>query len=255
MRIFKATKTEATARFYGDLLGGQRTRWFWGTQRFDAEKASRSASIARYFTQPVSELLSPEARVLDVGCGAGILLPLVAPLCRQLVGLEVAAAFAEASRQVVECRRLENVVILEGSVEHMPFGDGEFDVLVAVDVLHHVFDLPACVAELHRVLRPGGRLIVYEPNKLNPLLALLCCLDRNEWGLLSLGTTAAYRHLLAPGFDLETVAYSGLIIGPDNRFNRALAGFLNRPAVRRRLGWLNPKIQIVARKPAGDADA
>src|SRR5579862_3468943 len=211
MRPFKATKTETTARFYGDLLGGRRSRWFWGAQRFDADKASRSVSIARYFTEPVAEIVSPDARVLDVGCGAGILLPLLAPLCHALVGLEVAAVFVEASRQVVQSRRLRNVEVLAGSVDRMPFADNEFDVLVAVDVLHHVFHVPAGVAEMRRVLRPGGRLIVYEPNKLNPLLALLCCLDRNEWGLLSMGTTAAYRRLLAPHFTLESVAYSGLI--------------------------------------------
>lgn len=250
MSIFKPPKTERTARFYEELLAGKCTRWFWGTQRFDADKVSRSASIARYFTQPVAGLIPPGSRVLDVGCGAGILLPVLAPLCPELVGLEVAGEFVEASRQIVRRRGLRNVQIVQASADRMPFPDASFDVLVAVDLLHHLFELPACLADMQRVLKPGGRLIVYEPNKLNPMLALFSLLDRNEWGVLSLGTPAAYRRVLGPHFSVDAVSYSGIIIGPDSRFNTAIADFLNRPHVFSLLGWLNPKMRIVAHKPS-----
>jgi len=46
----------------------------------------------------------------------------------------------------------------QGRLERLPFADGAFDVVVAADVLEHVPDLPAAVAELARVLAPGGRL-------------------------------------------------------------------------------------------------
>jgi SAM-dependent methyltransferase len=251
MSIFKATKTETTAGFYGELMVGKRTHWFWGKQRFDADKVSRSASVDRYFTQPVAGLIPSGARVLDVGCGTGILLPVLAPLCGELVGLEVSPAFVDASRQTAERWGLQNVTLLEASAERMPFADDEFDVLVVVDVLHHLFDLPACLAEMRRVLKPDGCLIVYEPSKLNPLLALLFLLDRNEWGALGLGTPAAYRRTLAPYFCVDAVTYSGLVIGPDSRFYTAIADFLNGRLGRPLLGWLLPKMQVVAHKRGG----
>ncbi len=248
MSIFRPPKPETNSQFYEELLAGKCTRWFWGKQRFDADKASRSASIARYFTQPVAGLIPSAARVLDVGCGAGNMLPVLAPLCRELVGLELSPVFVEACRQVVRRLELRNVRLLAASADHMPFPDAQFDALVAVDVLHHLFQLPACLAEMRRVLKPGGRLIVYEPNKLNPMLALFSLLDRNEWGLLSLGTPAAYRRVLGPHFSVDAVHYSGLIIGPDSRFNTAIADFLNHPASAPLLGWLNPKMRIVAHR-------
>lgn len=250
MGLFRPTATDDTATFYEDLMEGRRSCFFWGRQRFDAAKAARSRSVAQHFTTPIRALIRQDQHVLDVGCGAGVFLPIVSPLCARLIGLESSPAFAQLSRDVVQQRQLTNTSVVSGVCEALPFDTATFDVVLVVDVLHHLTHLRESVAELQRVLKPGGTLIVFEPSKLNPLLALLCFLDRNEWGLLALGTPRAYRRLLGPHFTIETLAYSGLVIGPDNRLITGIADLLSAGTAYRLLGWLNPKLRIVARKPA-----
>jgi SAM-dependent methyltransferase len=52
--------------------------------------------------------------------------------------------------------------------EHLPFPDGAFDIVFSHEVLEHVTDDRACVAEMVRATRPGGRIIVFVPNRLYP---------------------------------------------------------------------------------------
>lgn len=100
------------------------------------------------------------AAVLDVPCGSGIaMLRLRNDQRVRYVGVDISAPMlARASRRIpVEHR--ERVEIVEGSIERMPFGDGEFDLCVCFNGLHCVPDPAAAVAEMGRCLRPGGRLI------------------------------------------------------------------------------------------------
>ncbi len=105
------------------------------------------------------------------------------------------------------------------------------------------------VSEIHRVLRPGGECIVFEPNKLNPALYLMCLLDREEWGLLALGRKGIYRRLFSDKFEIVAMAHNGLLIGPDSKFNRTVIDIINAPVIRTFLGWLNPKIFMQMKKP------
>jgi SAM-dependent methyltransferase len=249
VKFFKPPESERTAEFYGDLMSGKRRRPFWGAQRFDADKAATSASIERFFRREVSAIIRPGDRVLDLGCGAGMFLPVLSPLCARLTGLDVAPVFVEKSREVVRRLGLENTTIEEAPSESMPFPDESFDAAVLVDVLHHVSRLEETLFELRRVLKRGGRLIVYEPNKLNPVLWALCLLDRNEWGLLALGRKGIYRRLLGRHFSIERLEHNGLLIGPDGKLNVAIATALTGRWCRPWLGWLAPKILITARRP------
>jgi SAM-dependent methyltransferase len=92
-------------------------------------------------------------RVLEVGCGWG---ELAEWLARE-TGAEVVAT--DLSPHMVELARERGVDARLADVQELPFADGEFDVVVAAWMLYHVPDLDRAVAELARVLRPGGRLI------------------------------------------------------------------------------------------------
>src|SRR3954470_11173820 len=90
----------------------------------------------------------PGAALLDVGCGGGLLAPHL-PSGYRHVGVDVSAtALAIASAYGVEG------VLADAAA--LPFRDGFFDVVVAGEVLEHVPDLDAVVAEATRVLKPGG---------------------------------------------------------------------------------------------------
>jgi 2-polyprenyl-6-hydroxyphenyl methylase/3-demethylubiquinone-9 3-methyltransferase len=93
----------------------------------------------------------PGAELLDIGCGGGLLAPHLPPGYRH-VGIDLSAAsLAVAAEHGVEGHR--------GDAADLPFEDERFDVVVAGEVLEHVTDLEAVVAEALRVLRPGGTFV------------------------------------------------------------------------------------------------
>lgn len=92
-------------------------------------------------------------RILEVGCGWG---ELAAWLARE-TGAEVVAV--DVSPRMVDLARGLGVDARIADVQSLPFETGSFDVAVAAWMLYHVPDLDTAVAELARVLRPGGRLV------------------------------------------------------------------------------------------------
>jgi SAM-dependent methyltransferase len=93
-------------------------------------------------------------RILEVGCGWGALADWVG----RETGAEVVAV--DLSPRMVELAREGGVEAQVGDVQELPFADDEFDVAIAAWMLYHVPDLDRGIAELARVLRPGGRLVV-----------------------------------------------------------------------------------------------
>jgi len=94
-------------------------------------------------------------RVLDVGCGTGANLLL---FNGQTVGLDIsskALAFAK--------RRKKDLLLVQGSAEALPFEEGTFDLVLALDLLEHLPDDVKGLREMYRVLRKGGTLLVTVP--------------------------------------------------------------------------------------------
>jgi SAM-dependent methyltransferase len=106
------------------------------------------------------------ADCLDIGCGIGILHPLIAPRVASLSGADVSA-------EAIATARMANPTIDYRSYEgdRLPYEDASFDFCSTVCVMHHVppASWPAFVAEAWRVTRPGGLFAVYEHNPINPL--------------------------------------------------------------------------------------
>jgi SAM-dependent methyltransferase len=92
-------------------------------------------------------------RVLEVGCGWGEL----AEWIGRETGAEIVAT--DLSSRMVELARHRGVAAPHTDVQALPFDDGEFDVVVAAWMLYHVPDLDRGLAEIWRVLRPGGTLV------------------------------------------------------------------------------------------------
>ena len=111
--------------------------------------------------------LRPGIRVLDAGCGDGFLAAEAAKIVgpRGLVaGLDISAAsLANAERLVVRSPKDALITWHKGSVTHIPFPEASFDAVVQRSVLMYVEDKQTAVSEYSRILRPGGRVSLFEP--------------------------------------------------------------------------------------------
>lgn len=101
-------------------------------------------------------------RILDDGCGLGTYLAAFAPYSDHRFGLEV-----EADRARRAQRRATGVAV--GVGEHLPFPDGSFDFVLSNEVIEHADDDVKYAAEMVRVTRPGGRIVVFCPNRWYPV--------------------------------------------------------------------------------------
>jgi arsenite methyltransferase len=100
-------------------------------------------------------------RVLDLGSGAGT----DSLVAVQMVGSEGSVTGIDMTAEMLEKARAaaielgaDNVEFVEGEVERLPFADGSFDVVISNGVIDLVPDKDAVFSEMHRVLRPGGRI-------------------------------------------------------------------------------------------------
>ncbi len=94
-------------------------------------------------------------RLLDAGCGAGLL-----ALLATLRGAKVAALDASPGLLAIARERLPGADVREGDLEALPFADGSFDAVTAVNSVFYAENMAAAMRELVRVVRPGGRVVV-----------------------------------------------------------------------------------------------
>jgi len=126
-------------------------------EAYDAENAS--SLVNAHYERPATIALAGDVRgrrILDAGCGSGPLAAALRERGAEVSGFDGSPAMIELAR-----RRLGDEVQLEVAdlAEPLPYDDESFDVVVASLVLHYLEDWSAPLAELRRVLRPGGRLI------------------------------------------------------------------------------------------------
>ncbi|WP_250528779.1 class I SAM-dependent methyltransferase [Caballeronia sp. ATUFL_F1_KS4A] len=98
------------------------------------------------------------ARVLDMGCGAGHASFAIAPHVREVVAYDIAPQMLATVEAAAEERGLTTIRTQQGAAETLPFADASFDWAVSRMSAHHWRDVSSALAEVHRVLKPGGRL-------------------------------------------------------------------------------------------------
>jgi SAM-dependent methyltransferase len=121
-----------------------------------AHQDARAAELA----ERVRAFVLPEGteRAIDVGCGAGALALALAPLVREVVGVDRVPELLELARK----RAPGNAQFVEGDATSLPFDTATFDLAGTLRVLHHVRRPELVIAELARVARPGGRVLVID---------------------------------------------------------------------------------------------
>ncbi len=116
-----------------------------------SEEFQESTGIARLLD------LSEADRLLDVGGGTG---RVAAPLA----GMAGQTVIADPSIKMLQYAREKKLVTVCAPAEALPFPNDSFDKIIMVDAFHHVNDQRVTVSELWRVLHPGGKLLILEPD-------------------------------------------------------------------------------------------
>jgi SAM-dependent methyltransferase len=108
------------------------------------------------------EPLDAELVVLDVACGAAHAAEQVAPRVRQVVGIDLTPALLDVGANRLRAAGVGNVLLQEGNAQRLPFVDDSFDVVFCRSSLHHFEDPTIAVAEMCRVCRRDGRVVLLD---------------------------------------------------------------------------------------------
>ncbi|MCI4680557.1 metalloregulator ArsR/SmtB family transcription factor [Rhodoblastus acidophilus] len=128
------------------------------TRRLHAPEAEVEAAIL----SAALDKAPPVKRLLDIGCGAGRMLELLAPRAEGAVGVDLSAAMLGVARARVEQAGLRNIQLRQGDIYALPVERGSVDLAVVHQVLHYLDNPARALREAALTLAPGGRLIVVD---------------------------------------------------------------------------------------------
>ncbi len=129
--------------------------------RFECRGASVASKQSLLWAASFMEL-SPGTVALDVAGGTGLMARTVAPQVQTVIVLDLTPAMLAQGRSAAASEGLHNVRFLRGDAEHLPFPDASFDITLSRFSLHHIPRTQEVVAEMARVTRPGGQVVVVD---------------------------------------------------------------------------------------------
>jgi SAM-dependent methyltransferase len=133
-----------------------------------------TAQVERFVAAPHVNALEPlarflslvaprrEERAVDVACGPGLLVKAVAPLVAEVVGLDLTPAMVAKGREIARGAGLRGARFAVADALALPLADASRDLALTRLALHHIPEPAQAIAEMARVLRPGGRLAIFD---------------------------------------------------------------------------------------------
>lgn len=197
----------------------------------------------------VLERGGPEFRVLEYGCGTGSLALDLARSGSDVVGIDISpVALARARKRA---RRAKvSATFVEMDAQSLDFPDRSFDLVSGSGILHHL-ELAPAVAEIRRVLRPGGAAVFVEPLGHNPLINVyrrftpaMRSVDEEPLRIASItSVTLGFRECRVQHFNLTALAGVPLrrferCAGLIERLHRIDQWLFARSSLARRLAWV-----------------
>ncbi len=180
------------------------------TDEYDVFTPQANARLIDAFTRLSG--LPKGSRVADLGCGSGIFTNLLHQAGYDSTGVDISPKLVALGQA-----KFPHVRLIEGDIENLPFPSESLDGALLSGVVHHLPDPRKCAAEVFRVLRPGGKFVAFDPNRMNPFMYLYR--DRSSPFYSPVGVTENERPILAwevagvfrrAGFDVSTDYLGGL---------------------------------------------
>lgn len=143
----------------------------WGSRVYDLTMVRLTRRLYQRVIEDMVPLQLAEGKVLDAGTGPGTLARNIARHFPQLqvYGIDLSADMIRLAREHAMRERVEERVQFDiGDIAHLPYPDRSFDVVVSTISLHHWQELEQPLRELYRVLRPGGRVWIYDARFIKP---------------------------------------------------------------------------------------
>ncbi len=114
----------------------------------------------RFHLHALLALLDPTLTVGDLGCGTGQVSDLIAPHVAKVIAVDGSTDMVQAARK--RLKGFNQVDIRRGDMEALPIDEAQLDIAVVTLVLHHVPEPARALAEIHRVLKCGGRVLIVD---------------------------------------------------------------------------------------------
>ncbi|HEX2929524.1 MAG TPA: methyltransferase domain-containing protein, partial [Candidatus Binatia bacterium] len=139
-----------------------RSKSYFESVAGDWERIRKSYFDDRVTSLAIEKLLPRNLTVADIGCGTGTLTVELARFARKVIGVDLSQEMLRRARAVARERGLENIEFRQGDALKLPLKTDSVDAVFCVMVLHFLADPQRAVAELCRVTRPGGSVILVD---------------------------------------------------------------------------------------------
>ena len=186
---------------------------------------------------------------LEVGFGSAIYLPLLAELYREAVGIDLQEAFLEHGRLLAST--LPNLRVLADDITNSQLERDQFDLILCSEVIEHIPHWPKALAEMYRLIKPGGTLLLSTPQPWSPLEVMGKIAFKP--GIISLVRAVYGEEVLETGHigllsekrittELKTVGFTIKERFKSGIYLPLVAEFLGKPALRLEQ-WLESRLR------------
>lgn len=202
--------------------------WDRAARKYAADPIKDMAGYERTLER-TRALLNGSDNVLEIGCGTGTTALSLATSVARIVGTDISGEMIAIARERALAQSCTNAEFAVATAERAPGSEGTYDAVLAFNLLHLVADRSAVLADVARLLKPGGLLIAKTPclSEMNPLIRLAVPVMR------CVGKAPFVAFFVAAELEAEMAA----------------AGFMILERARHGSGRKDPRIFLVAKKP------